>query len=43
MFIERIVELELRVPGPLGRSRNPKTGYFYDKAKKSLIVCVLLA
>ena len=37
MFIEQIIELELRGPGPLGRTGNPKTTYFYDKTLKSKI------
>ena len=35
MFIEKIIELELRGPGPPGRTCNPKTGYFHDKTKIS--------
>ena len=33
MFIEQIIEFELRSPGPLGRTCNPKTSYFHDKTK----------
>ena len=33
MFIEQIVEFELRSCDPFGRTCNPKTGYFYDKTK----------
>ena len=33
MFIEQIIEFELRRPGPLGCTRNPKTSYFCDKTK----------
>ena len=32
-FIEQIIKFELR--GPPGRTRNPKTGYLYDKTKIS--------
>ena len=35
MFIEQIIEFELRGAVPTGRTYNPKTGYFYDKAKVS--------
>ena len=35
MFIEEIVEFELRGPGPLDRTYNPKTVYFHDKIKIS--------
>ena len=35
MLIERIVELQLRVPGPPGQTCTPITGYFYDKTKIS--------
>ena len=35
MFIEQIIEFELRGPGPKGRRWNPKTGYFCDKTKSS--------
>ena len=35
MFIEQIIEFELRGPGPPGRTCNPKTGYFNDKTKIS--------
>ena len=41
MFIEQIIEFELKGPGPLGRTCNPKTGCFMIK-QRSLIVCVLL-
>ena len=33
MFIERIIECELRDPGPTGRTCNVKTAYFYGKTK----------
>ena len=33
MPIEKIVELELRGPGPPGRSCTPITVYFHDKTK----------
>ena len=33
MFIEQIIEFELRSPGPLGRTCNLKTSYFHDKTK----------
>ena len=33
MLIERIIELQLRGPGPPGRTRTPITGYFHDKTK----------
>ena len=35
MFIEQIIEFELRGLGLPGRICNPKTGYFYDKTKIS--------
>ena len=35
MFIEHIIEFELRGSGPSGRPCNPKTGYFYNKTKIS--------
>ena len=35
MFIEQIIEFELRGPGLPGRSCNLKTGYFYDKTRIS--------
>ena len=35
MFIEQIIEFELRGPAPSGRTWNPKTGYFYDETKIS--------
>ena len=31
MFIEQIIEFELRGPGPPGRNCNPKLGYFVAK------------
>ena len=33
MLIERIIEFELRGPGPPGHSCTPITVYFYDKTK----------
>ena len=33
MFIEQIIEFELRGCGPLGHTCNLKNGYFYDKTK----------
>ena len=33
MFIELIIEFELRSPGPPGRTCNAKTGYFQGKTK----------
>ena len=30
-----MIELQLRGPGPLGRTRTPITGYFHDKTKIS--------
>ena len=33
MFIEQITEFDLGGPEPLGRTCNPKSGYFYDKTK----------
>ena len=35
MFIEQIIEFELRGPGPSGRTCNAKTGYFHGKKKIS--------
>ena len=35
MFIEQIVETELRGPGPPGRTCNANTGYFHAKTKIS--------
>ena len=35
MLIEQIVEFEMKELGPLGRTRTPKPGYFYDKTKIS--------
>ena len=35
MLIEQIIEFELRVLGPPGRTCTPATGYFYDKTKIS--------
>ena len=35
MLIEEIIELQLRGPGPPGRTRTPITGYFHDKKKIS--------
>ena len=35
MLIERIIELQLRGPGPPGRTCTPKTGYCHDKTKIS--------
>ena len=31
MLIERIIELQLREPGPSGRTYTPITGYCHDK------------
>ena len=33
MLIEQIIELQLRGPGPPGRTCTPITGYFHDKTK----------
>ena len=33
MLIEQTVKLQLRGPGPSGRTNTPITGYFYDKTK----------
>ena len=33
MLIERIIELQLRGPGPSGEHSTPITGYFHDKTK----------
>ena len=33
MFIELIIEFELRGPGPPGQTCTPTTGYVYDKTK----------
>ena len=35
MLIEEIIELQLRGPGPPGRTNIPITGYFHDKTKTS--------
>ena len=35
MLIEQTVELQLRGPGPPGRTFTPLTGYFHDKTKIS--------
>ena len=35
MLIEQIIELQLKEPGPPGRTCAPITGYFHDKAKIS--------
>ena len=35
MFIEQIIEFELRDPGPPGCTCNPKARYFYGKTKIS--------
>ena len=35
MLIEQTIELQLRGPGPPGRTNTPITGYFYDKTKIS--------
>ena len=35
MLIEQIIEFELRVPKPPGRTFTPITGYFHDKTKIS--------
>ena len=35
MLIEQTFELQLRGPGPPGRTYTPKTGYFHDKTKIS--------
>ena len=33
MLIEQIIELQLRGPGPPGRTYTPTTGYFHKKQK----------
>ena len=33
MFIEQIIEFELRGPRPHGRTCTPTTGYLHDKIK----------
>ena len=33
MLIEQIIELELRGPGPPGRTSTSTTDYFHDKTK----------
>ena len=35
MLIEQIIELQLREPGPSGRTYTPITGYCHDKTKIS--------
>ena len=35
MLIEQTVELQLRGPGPPGRTCTPVTGYFHNKTKIS--------
>ena len=35
MLIERIIKLQLRGPGPPGRTCTPITGYCHDKTKIS--------
>ena len=35
MLIEQVVELQLRGPGPSGRTNTPITGYFHNKTKIS--------
>ena len=35
MFIEQVIEFELRGHGPPGRTCTFTTGYFYDKTKIS--------
>ena len=35
MLIEQTIELQLRGPGPPGRTNTPITGYFHDKTKIS--------
>ena len=35
MLIKQIIEFELRVPSPPGRTCTPTNGYFYDKTKIS--------
>ena len=35
MVIEQSIEIELRGPGPPGRTCTSITGYFYDKTKIS--------
>ena len=35
MYIEPIIEFELRVAGPPDRKCTPGTGYFHDKTKIS--------
>ena len=35
MLIEKIIELQLRGPGPTGQTCTPITGYFHDKTKIS--------
>ena len=33
MLIEQTIELQLRGPGPPGRTNTSTTGYFHDKTK----------
>ena len=35
MLIERVIELQLRGPGPPGQTYTPITGYCHDKTKIS--------
>ena len=35
MLIEQVIGLQLRGPGPPGRTCTPITGYFHDKTKIS--------
>ena len=35
MLIEQTIELQLRGPGPPGRTYTPTSGYFHGKAKTS--------
>ena len=37
MFIEQIIEFELKGPGSTGCTYNHKTGYSYDKTKISKV------
>ena len=36
MLVEQIIEFELRGPGPLIRTRTPKSSYFHVKTKISI-------
>ena len=51
MLIEQTIEIQLRGPGPPGRTNTPITNYFHDKTKISkenlrvdyyLLLCALL-